>query len=168
MATTQDILSAAPYALERLLEAAPVKLALALLVVVGGWLATPGAYQAAVWMLLADWVTGFSKAWSTRQTIKSDAMVRGGVKSLLYCGLLGCAWLMTSAGPIPDMAGQAIALYVLTTEAISNLENLDAIATYHGVEVPALTQALLILRMRQAAQLDTVTPATEKETDHAA
>lgn len=158
MATTQDILSAAPYAMGRLLESAPTKLLLAIAISIGGWLTTPGAYQAAVWMLLADWITGMSKGWCIDRHLKSAPMVRGGVKSLLYLGLLGCAYLMTHGGPIPDMAGQAIALYVLTTEAISNLENLDAIATHFKVDVPALKVALQVLRVRQEAQLETVIP----------
>lgn len=150
MATTRDILDAAPYAMGRLLEAAPVKLGASLLVAAGGWLTSPGLYQAAVWMLLADWVTGFSKAIATGKPIQSDPMVRGGVKSLLYFALLGCAWLMTVAGPISDLAGQGIALYVLMTEAISNLENLEAIARHKRIDMPALTMALDFLKMKRS------------------
>lgn len=148
MATTQDILSAAPHALGRLLEAAPLKLAAALAVVVWGWITTPGAYQAAVLMLLADWCTGMAKGYLVHQHLRSDAMVRGAVKTLIYAGLLGCAWTMTHGGPIPDLVGQAIALYVILTEAISNLENLDAIADRYSVDLPALRGALRILRVR--------------------
>lgn len=158
MATTQDILSAAPHAIGRLFESAPLKLLLAIAVAIGGWLTTPGAYQAAVWMLLADWITGMSKGWLIDRHLKSAPMVRGGVKSLLYLGLLGCAFLMTHGGPITDMAGQAIALYVLTTEAISNLENLDAIATHYQIDLPALKAALQVLRVRQESQLETIIP----------
>ena len=163
MATTQDNISAAPYAMQRLLEAAPVKLAVALGVIIGGWLTTPGVMQVAVWMLIADWVTGFAKGYVVHQHLKSAPMVRGAVKSLVYAGLLGCGWLMTHGGPIPELAGQAIALYVITTEAISNLENLQAIADRFGVEAPALRGALRILRIK-AAEL---APDTEKEEAHA-
>jgi hypothetical protein len=162
MATTHDIISAAPHAVARLLEAAPAKLMASGGIAVLGWLTTPGAYQAAILMLLADWGTGMVKGYTTEGRLRSNAMVRGAVKSLVYAGLLGCAWLMTHGGPIPDLMGQAIAIYVLTTEAISNLENLDAIARRHDVQLPALSGALRILRVK-ADEL-----APEKGSDHAA
>lgn len=160
MATTEDILSAAPHAVARLFEAAPAKLLTSGAIALLGWLTTPGAYQAAILMLLADWATGCAKGYLVDQRLRSDAMVRGAVKSLVYAGLLGCAWLMTHGGPIPDLMGQAIAIYVLTTEAISNLENLDAIAHRHGVQLPALRGALRILRVKA----DEIAP--EKEETH--
>lgn len=148
MATTEDILSAAPHALGRLLEAAPAKLLIATGAIALGWLTTPGAYQVAVWMLMLDWVTGFAKGLLVERHVRSDAMVRGAVKTTLYLVMLGCGWMMTHAGPIADWAAQAVALYVLLTEAISNLENLDAIGRRYGVEVPALRGVLRMLRIK--------------------
>lgn len=158
MATTQDILSAAPHAVARLLEAAPSKILIAVAVAAWGWITTPGAYQAAILMLIADWVTGMTKGYLVHNHLRSDAMVRGAVKSLIYAGLLGSAWTMTHGGPIPDLVGQAIAFYVLTTEAISNLENLDAIAQRYDVELPALRGALRILKVKASE----ISPETQK------
>lgn len=170
MATTQDILSAAPHAVARLAEAAPAKLLIAAMVVAWGWLTTPGAYQVAVWMLMLDWVTGFAKGLLVERHVRSGAMVRGAVKTTLYLIMLGCGWLMTHAGPIADLAAQALAFYVILTEVISNLENLQAIGHRYGVEVPALRGVLRMLRIR-AEEIVPEEPADkpeEKEEPHEA
>ncbi|MNX96327.1 hypothetical protein D3C86_1286390 [compost metagenome] len=73
---------------------------------------------------------------------------------------------MTHAGPIADLAAQLVAVYVLTTEAISNLENLQAIADRYGVEVPALRGVLRMLRIR-AEEIAPKEPDTTKEESHA-
>jgi phage-related holin len=163
MATTQDILSAAPHALGRLAEAAPTKLLIASGAVAIGWLTTPGAYQVAVWMLILDWITGFAKGLLVERHLRSGAMVRGAVKSTLYLVMLGCGWMMTQAGPIADLAAQALAFYVITTEAISNLENLQAIGDRYGVEAPALRGVLRMLRIR-AEEIAPEEPTTKEET----
>lgn len=147
MSTTRDIVGAVPHYFDRLAEAAPLKLAIALVVSLGGWLTSPGLYQAAVWLLMADWLTGTLKA-NLRHEVSSDAGVRGAVKSLIYLGLLGCGYLMTAAGPIAEQGGQWIALAILYTESVSNLENLDAIARHFRADVPILRQAIAVLRMR--------------------
>ena len=147
MATTEDILSAAPHALARLLEAAPLKLAVATLITVGGWLTSPGLYQLAVWALILDWVTGTSRAMLLRQ-VHSDAGVRGAIKTTIYLVLLGCGYAMAHAGPIAAEAGEWVALLILYTEAVSNLENTDAITRHLGADVPLLRRLIGLLRMR--------------------
>lgn len=151
MTSTRDILVAVPHYLDRLTEAAPLKLVLAgsvsLISWACGWLATPGIHQAAVWLLMADWLTGTIKA-NLRREVSSDAGVRGAVKSLIYLALLGVGYLMTSAGSIAEQGAQWVALAILYTESVSNLENLNAIALHYGADVPILRQAIAVLRMR--------------------
>lgn len=155
MSTSRDIMGAVPHYLDRLLEAAPLKVGIGAIVSLAswafGWLVTPGIHQAAVWLLMADWLTGSLKA-NLRHEVNSDAGVRGAVKSLIYLALLGVGYTMTSAGPIAEQGAQWVALAVLYTEAVSNLENLDAIATHFRADVPILKQAIAVLRMRVQQQ----------------
>lgn len=143
----RDLLFAIAHYLGRLLEAAPLKVAIAAIVTMGGWLTTPGIAQAAIWLLIADWATGVLKAMLLRQ-VHSAAGVRGAVKSLIYLGLLGVCYVLSTANPLAAEAAQWVALAVIYTEAVSNLENLDAIARYFRVDVPLLTRAIAVLRMR--------------------
>lgn len=148
MSTTRDIVGAVPHYFDRLTEAAPLKVAIALVVSLGGWLTSPGLYQAAVWLLITDWATGTLKA-NIKHQVNSDAGVRGAVKSLIYLALLGVGYMMTTAGPIAEQGAQWVALAVLYTEGVSNLENMDSIAGHFGADVPILKQAIAILRMKQ-------------------
>jgi hypothetical protein len=157
--SSRDILTTIPHVLERLLEAAPLKLAVAALVTLGGWLTSPGLYQLAVWALILDWVTGTSRAMLMRQ-VHSDAGVRGAIKTTIYLALLGCGYAMTHAGPIAAEAGEWVALLILYTEAVSNLENTDAITRRLGYDVPLLRRLIGLLRMRAEA----IAPEDKEET----
>jgi len=137
----------------RLVEAAPIKIAIALLVSWAGWLSTPGITQAAIWLLIADWVTGLIKSGLQHQ-INSDSGVRGAIKSLIYLSLLAVAGVIASTGGSAAAVGEWIGVAIVLTEAVSNLENLDAIACFFGVEVPVLKRALAVLRMKAALEME--------------
>lgn len=145
---TRDLFAAIVHYSGRLIEAAPAKLAVAALVTVGGWLTSPGLAQVAVWLLIADWITGTIKAMVRRQ-VNSDAGVRGAVKSVVYLGVVLGAHAATGAGePLAMAAGWALVL-VASTEALSNLENIKAITSHYGYELPLLDTLIAVLRMRQ-------------------
>lgn len=163
MSDTRTLIDASAHYLARLAEAAPLKLAIALAATAAGWLATPGLYQAAVWLLIADWMTGTLKA-NLKHQVSSDAGVRGALKSFIYLALLGCGYLMTAAGPIAAQAGEWVALAILYTEAISNAENAEAIANHFGADVPLLRRVIAVLRMRANQH----TAQAGKEDTHAA
>lgn len=147
MSSTRQLFDAAGYAFARLVDSAPLKVA-AGMVAFSGWLTTPGVNQAAVILLIADWATGTFKGWITHQ-MNSDAGVRGAIKSLIYLGLLAVGHQVAAAGPIVAEAAQWAAIAVILTEAISVLENLDAIATSYRVDLPILRQTLSVMRMKQ-------------------
>lgn len=168
--STRSIIDSAPHYLGRLLEAAPAKVAIAGAVTLGGWLSSPGIHQAAIWLLIADWVSGTIKA-NVMHQVNSDAGVRGAVKSLIYLGLLGVGAMVAAASPVAGEVAQWVALAIIYTEAVSNLENLDALAKHFKVDVPILTQAIAVMRMRAegAMQSGGTGPLTqpEKEATHA-
>lgn len=144
---TRDLAAAVAYYTGRLLEAAPLKIATGAGLAVIGWLASPGLAQAAVWLLIADWVTGTIKAMVKRQ-VNSDAGVRGAVKTLIYMGVVLAAHAMMGAGePLASAAGMALFL-MASTEALSNVENVKAVCNHYGIEVPLLDTLIAILRMR--------------------
>jgi hypothetical protein len=169
--STRSILATIPHVMGQLLDAAPLKIAVALVVTIGGWLTSPGLYQVAVWALILDWVTGTSKAMLLRQ-VHSDAGVRGAIKTTIYLALLGCGYAMTHAGPIASQAGEWVALLILYTEAVSNLENTDSITRRLGYDVPLLRRLIGLLRMRAEEiapeePADKPTDKPEKEETHA-
>lgn len=145
----RDLIAAIFYYLGRLWEGAPVKLAVAALAAFGGWVTTPGMMQAAIWLLGADWITGMLKARVTPPHIWSSApLVRGGLKSLIYLGLVLVCQALGAGGGIAGEASTLMGLYLVVTEATSNLENLKAIADRYQVEIPALNFAIRILKLK--------------------
>lgn len=144
---TRDLAAAVAYYTGRLVEAAPLKFAAGAWLAVVGWLTAPGLSQVAVWLLIADWVTGTLKAMVKHQ-VNSDAGVRGAIKTLIYMGVVLAAHNMMGAGePLASTAGMALFL-MGSTEALSNLENVKAITRHYGIDVPLLDQLIGILRMR--------------------
>lgn len=158
MSSLQSITESAGYYLDRLTEAAPCKLAVAALAASAGWLSTPGVAQAAIWLLIADWVTGVLKA-NIMHRVNSDSGVRGAVKTLIYLSLLWVGWTIGRSCPSAAQVADWLGMAIIYTEAVSNLENLDAIAAHYQADIPILKRAIGILRMK--ADID---PKKEEET----
>jgi len=161
MAGTRDMVEAATRSIERLIDYAPQKLAIAGpiagLSAVFHWAVTPSFIQCAVLFLVADWLTGTIKGFALRQA-NSDAGVRGIIKSLIYLSILGLAINLSLAIPIPivNSADEFVAIVIIVNEGLSILENYIAIDDHYGLNLPVLSQIATVGRRYLKERLDSV------------
>ena len=165
MAELRDIFDGAVHYGERLLTAAPVKVAAAgsvsALATVGHWAMTPGLIQAALIVLAADWLTGTWKAWALHR-VNSRAGVRGAVKSFIYLSILAYCMHLSASSPLFGWLDEFFSVVLILTEFSSVLENLVELDKRYGWNLRLLRILLKATRLeierRVAAMTAPLTP----------
>lgn len=96
-----------------------------------------------------DFLTGFAYA-IMRKNIESKSLVRGAIKLTIYGNLLIVANMFSQAEliGIGIVIASVIDSYIMITEAVSVVENLDKIACLWGVELPWLRTLIKYLRRK--------------------
>lgn len=120
------------------------------------WVTGYGFIWGALVTLMADWVSGVVKAWVLGES-NGTAAVRGATKAVVYFAML---LLTIPISHLVDglMGPDAFVLWAATAiiygELLSTFENLKAIATAQGVEVPLLEKVITALRMKQGTSAE--------------
>lgn len=94
-----------------------------------------------------DFLTGFAYAVMKRE-VSSSRLLRGGLKLAIYGNLL----VLGHQFAVSELVGIGVAVsglidgYLMLTEAVSVVENLDRIACHNGIDLPFLRVLLRHLR----------------------
>lgn len=99
-----------------------------------------------------DLATGVAKAWATG-TVESHRLGRGLYKILAYLAVGVALSLVGAVSDTSLIAANALAGAFLLREMLSIVENLHVIGLAMGVEIPAVTMLVRILRLNQSALL---------------
>lgn len=104
------------------------------------------AYGVVMVLVVADWITGMWFAWHDPESIiKSSRLKSGAVKLALYAFLLALGHLCS----LVEMAAFVRAFiegYIVMTEGVSVLENLNKICDLHGKDIPMLKRVMGLLQ----------------------
>lgn len=104
------------------------------------------AYGAVVAIAVIDWITGLYFAWVDPDTkIESSKLKSGAVKLAIYGVLLSIGHLC-SLVKIAAVAQSIIEGYIIITESLSVLENIQKISVLHNLQIPLLENLMMILQ----------------------